>query len=696
MRRTLLVAIAAAALAALAGATLVLEDDPVRALVHPDPVAAALFERYQDRSPFRGRVFLEMEGLSPAERAGLEEELRGAGYVEEAIFRPPSRDAPIALAPLLAPPDVARLLSEPALRARADEALLLAALPGGGDALRALEQDPAGIGLALRGRFGGSGQGGGVRAFRSPSPLDYDAVGRVHDRLLALGDRVQFVGADFFAVENYRAARRDLLVCSALTLALNLALFWWFTRRWTLVLLLAAGSAISALTGFLAVRAFYPQVYALVLAYTSTLVGFNNEAVVHLAGIPPGRRGRALLGVWSAIGTTFIGFLVLLLGRSVMVRQMALASIGGMTGFLAFLWPYRETLAGIRFRTLSWPKLGLRLGTIAALGAGSVGAVALLGVPPVRTDIEAFRYATPALERQVDHFSRRLEALAVENVVAIPVAGSPSEALRRLGASGVADPSRHPLAAWRTYPEQEQTLRLLRPGLPLAAARMRALLAERGVRIAPEAPEAPLRLLGEWELLDLLGEIGPVRWTDVEGGIRFLFVGLRPGVTPEDAGGLASMSPRYHYGALLTGYSRELGALFLAGLAVMAVYLAALQRRPARVLYVFAPLFLCAVAFAAWARAAGAGLSIVHLMGFSLIIALAMDYTAVTVSSDHGDTEVSKVLLTGLSTLATFGVLLLAEHPVLRDLGATVAAGCGLSLAFALLVRLAPDREARP
>jgi predicted exporter len=46
------------------------------------------------------------------------------------------------------------------------------------------------------------------------------------------------------------------------------------------------------------------------------------------------------------------------------------------------------------------------------------------------------------------------------------------------------------------------------------------------------------------------------------------------------------------------------------------------------------------------------------------------------------------VLLTGLCTLATFGVLVLARHPVMRELGITVAIGCGVSLAFALFVRL--------
>jgi len=104
---------------------------------------------------------------------------------------------------------------------------------------------------------------------------------------------------------------------------------------------------------------------------------------------------------------------------------------------------------------------------------------------------------------------------------------------------------------------------------------------------------------------------------------------------------------------------------------------------------------LAGLAFAVWARVGGFHVNIIHVMGWSLVIALAIDYTAVAVSSDHAPAETSKVLLTGLSTLATFGVLAFARHPVLRDLGFTVLLGCGLSLLLALFVRVAPaGREA--
>jgi len=699
MKRTLAVLAVTGALAMLLRGTRV-EDDLIRSLGHPDPAARALFDRYQERSPFRGKIFVEEGALAPREREELAGTLRAAGYREVALFAPPERTRVLALAPLLPAEEVAALLGEAALRRRVEQALSLAMLPGGDAALADLQADPVGLGAALLARLGGGPRSGGgpppppLRVFESPRPLDLGKVEQVHARLAALAPRVHFIGGDFFSWENYRAVLRDVVLCSTLTLVLNLAVFFFFTGRWVLLGLLLLGSVVSNVTGLLAIRLVYPEVFAVVLAYTSTFVGFNNESLVHLAGVEGDWRPRALLGIWSAIGTTLIGFLVLLLGRSVLVRQMALGSIGALVGFLAFLVPYWSTLKTARFRGFDWPKLTVPRWAPGALCAAAAAGVVAVGVPRVETRIEEFRYQTPLLEAQLDHFSRRLDDLSLENVVALPVEGSARAALDALARQGLADPERHPLALHRPEAEQERSLAALRERYPAAVARVEESLAAAGVRIdADPAVAAALRPVDEWAFLEAAGEIGPVRWTDVAGGRRWLFAGLRPGISAAARPDLLAMSPRHHFDALLTGLSRELGWLFLGGLGAMAAYLAWLQRSLPRVLYVFAPLFLGALAFAIHARVTGGTLNIVHIMGFSLVIALALDYTAVAVSADHGPVEISKVLLTGLSSLATFGVLILARHPVLRDLGTTVVIGCGVALLFALLVRLPNRRE---
>lgn len=693
VRRTSLVLLATGALG-LALRNVTLEQDPVRSLADPDPVRARLFSRYQTKNPLQGKVFVEANELDAAGQVRVDGALRRAGYREVALFAPPPLADLVAMAPLLPAPEAERAMSDDAVRRRVAGVLELAGLPGTTGLLEAVERDPLGLAPVVAARLGFTGEGAGaarpVRVFQRDLPLDYDRVGALQRDLEALAPAVHFIGGDFFSYENYLAVQHDIVVNSALSLLLNLIIFFGFTGRWALLGLLFLGSVVSYLTGLLGTWLFYADIQAVVLAYTSTFVGFNNESLVHLSGVEDHRRRTTLLGISSAIGTTLIGFLVLLAGHSTIVRQMAIASIGGMVGFLLFLVPYRSTLRGVRFRTFAWRKVPLSPRALVALCVAALAGIAAAGLPAFATRIDGFRYETPVLAAAVSHFSERLEQLALEDVVAVPAAGEPGEALEPLVQAGLVDLAHHPLAAWQPVKRQRETLRLLEARYAVAVRRFSAMLLDAGVRIEPSA--AAFREMGAWAFLERVGALGPVLWSDQVGGQRFVLAGLRRGSPLALRPDLVPVSPRRYYDTLLTGLSRELGWLFVAGLAVMAVYLGALQRDAVRVLYVFAPLLLAGLAFAVWARLGGASLNIIHVMGFSLVIALAMDYTAVAVSSDHAPEELSKVLLTGLSTLATFGVLVFARHPVLRDLGVTVVIGCGLSLAFAVVFRLRTGR----
>jgi hypothetical protein len=691
--KTFFVLLVAAGLAVLLRGT-TLEHDPIRALSDPDPVRAALFDAYQRASVFRDRVFVEDGALGESERTRLQEALRTAGYQEIPVLERPAREQVLRLASLLPPHDLRTLLDDVTIEARALEATAVAMLPGGDAYLREIEADPVGLAPALATRLlGGTGsrEGGAIRAYRGPRPIDFPRVEPAYDMLKSLSPRVHFIGGDFFAVENYRAVLRDILVCSIASLAATLAIFSLFSRRWALLGLLFLGSLFSYLIGLLALRVFYAEIYAVVLAYTSTFVTFNNEALVHLSGVEASRRRGQLIGIWSAIGTTLFGFIVLLFGRSVMVRQIAIASIGGMLGFLVFLVPYRSTLASIRIRPVDLPSLTLRPWLVGALCAASLGGVLVVGIPRVGTRIDTFRIQTVELDEQVDHFTRRLASLSLDDVVAVrvPAGGDPGDVLGPLASSGVVDLSRHPLALWRSSEEQEQALSALRDGYPRAVARLTELLSRNGIRVrAAQDFPATIKAIGAWEYLDLVGTIGPVRWTETVNGDRFIMAGLSSRAPARLPDGLIPVSPRRYYDGLLTSASRELAWLFLAGLVVMGIYLAVLQRSVERVLYVLAPLSLSALAFALYIRHTGATVNIIHVLAFSLVIALGTDYASILVSTGHAPPEQAKILLTGASTLATFAVLWSARHPLLRELGATVTLGCAVSLAFALFVRL--------
>ncbi|HVP66848.1 MAG TPA: hypothetical protein VMT17_06255 [Anaeromyxobacteraceae bacterium] len=697
MRRSLLIAAAIAALTVAAERSFRMEEDPIRSLVAADPVAAELFDRYQERSPFRGRIFLEANGLSPSEEEALAATLQGAGYREVPFVSAPDPARVLDLAAQLPAEEVARLAEDAALQQRVADALAVAALPGGGEYLRQLEVDPLGVGPALVTRLarrasGSAGAGAAPRVYQSPHPLVYGRVEKVEAELRALGPRVHWIGADFFALENYQAVHHDILVCTALTLALNLVLFFLFTRRFVLLWLLVVGSVVSYLAGLLAIRAFYPEVFTIVLVYTSTFVSFNTESLVYLSGIEATRRSRALLGVRSAIGTTLLGLAMLLFGRLVLVRQMAIASIAGLLAFLAFLLPYRSTVDAIRFRTFRLRGWVAPPWLLASICGVSVAGLLALGPPEIRTRIDAFRFQTDGLAREAEYFQGKLEAASLGNVAAVPAPAEPSSALRPLASAGLVDWDAHPLARYRDEAAQAATLGMLRDTWPDVRRRVAELAAVGGARLDVSA-SPPGRRLGEWDYLRALGDIGPVLWMDEVRGARYVHAGLLRGPRGPEERGIVQLGPRPYYDALLTGLSRQLGALFLLGCAAMAVYLAWIQRSVARTLYVFTPLLVVALGFSAWFRWAGSPMTIVHFMGFSLVIAVATDYTSVAISGDHGNVELSKVLLAGLSAIATFAVLALARHPILRSLGATVVAGALPTLVFALLVRLRGEEE---
>lgn len=702
MKRWLFTIALTAALFFIVKQRFVLEDDPVRSLRAQDDHPARVFGRYHERSVFEGKVFVDFAGLAEADRKALEALLAEARYVPAAMFTPPGPQEMLALLPLMPAEQVAQALSDEAIAARADQALSFAMLPGGAGYLAQVEKDPFGLGtqflqetLARLGFSGSDPARSQIRAFQSPAPIVYDDVGRVYDKLVSLGPAVHFIGGDFFAYENYKAAQRDVVVCSTLTLLINLLLFLFFTRRFKPLALLFLGSLVSYLTGVLAVGLVYDKISAVALAFTSTFVGFNNESLVHLSALPQGSKKKSLLAVWSALGTTVIGFVVLLLGHSILVRQMALASLGGMVGFLAVLLVFRGMLGEVRFRTFSWPKLSIGRRALAAVAGGAVVLLVLLPKPTVSTSISEFRSESPQLRAQTDYFNGKLGESNLKQVFAARVEGGVQETVERLEKEGRITTRAHPLLAWRTIGQQQETLGVLGNRYAQAVGKLNAALLEAGLTLELDAKIADrLRPLDAWSYLSRLNALAPAKWAEEVDGKRYVFVSGAPGV--EGREGFVPMSPQHYYDSMLTGLSRELAMLFGLGLLAMCIYLAVLHRKPWRVLYVFVPLMLSGVFFLAYAALMGGRLNIIHFVGFSLVIALATDYASVAMSVDHHEVEMSKILLTALSTLGTFGVLLLAEHPVMRDLGWTVTIGCVVAAAVALFVKLRGEEASQP
>jgi len=108
-------------------------------------------------------------------------------------------------------------------------------------------------------------------------------------------------------------------------------------------------------------------------------------------------------------------------------------------------------------------------------------------------------------------------------------------------------------------------------------------------------------------------------------------------------------------------------------------------RRAARVL---APLVIAVSCTAALLAAAGQPLTILHLVGLLLIVAVGSNYAlfferARTVGDPL---TIAAVAIANLATVIGFGLLSFSQVPVLEALGMTVAPGAFLALLFSSLL----------
>jgi predicted exporter len=141
--------------------------------------------------------------------------------------------------------------------------------------------------------------------------------------------------------------------------------------------------------------------------------------------------------------------------------------------------------------------------------------------------------------------------------------------------------------------------------------------------------------------------------------------------------------------ALYSGYLSEALRLSEAGLAAIVVLLLVTLRSPARVVRVVAPLLLAVITVAAAILVSGRSLTILHLIGMLLIVAVGSNYALFfdRAAADHaGGTSpltVASLLVANAATVLGFGVLAFSRVPVLSALGTTVAPGTFLALLFA-------------
>jgi predicted exporter len=160
--------------------------------------------------------------------------------------------------------------------------------------------------------------------------------------------------------------------------------------------------------------------------------------------------------------------------------------------------------------------------------------------------------------------------------------------------------------------------------------------------------------------------------------------GVAPGVVVLDLKSAAD--------ELYSTYLAQIVKLSALGLGAIVVLLLIALRSAARVLRVVAPLGLAVLVVAAGLLLLGQKLTILHVIGMLLIVAVGSNYAlffdrrATDRQGDAVPLTLASLVIANAATVLGFGVLASSSVPILADLGSTVAPGALLALVFSALL----------
>jgi predicted exporter len=171
-----------------------------------------------------------------------------------------------------------------------------------------------------------------------------------------------------------------------------------------------------------------------------------------------------------------------------------------------------------------------------------------------------------------------------------------------------------------------------------------------------------------------------------------------------NSGNAVLLDVRTEIDRLYSGYLERAQIMSAVGAAAIVVLLLVALRSPARVARVLAPLAAAVLVVAALQTLTGTRLSLLHLVGLLLVVAIGSNYALFFDRVAHArDDSIPRTLaslaLANVTTVASFGILSLSAIPVLNAIGSTAALGTLCALVFAaMLVRSdrANDRPGGP
>jgi predicted exporter len=556
--------------------------------------------------------------------------------------------------------------------------------------------------------------------------------------------RLLLSGPAVFSVEARTTIEHEVKRLSMLSGVLIVALLLPVYRSATTLLLGLLPVISGALAGVVAVALGAGVVHGITLGFGITLIGESVDYSIYLfvqsrRGGSDASRAAVPAHLWSTIGlgvaTSVCGFASLLPSSFPGLAQLGLYSISGLLAaavvtrlvlpqlmpahlHLANLQPLGEGAArlcshlqGLRIvlvglavvctGILYWHRADLWNRDLAALSPVAASAQALdgqlrseLGAPDISNLVVVIGADQESVLQRAEAVSPELDALIADGRIGgydSPARYLPSlrtQAARRASLPDAATLQPRLRAATMSLPLRPEALdefvhqvEAARSGAPLERGSLE------GTSLALAVDGLLWRHGAQWYgLLPLRAMRSGAHAGDID------VAQVRAALAANPPGTVLALNMKQETDALYAGYLREAVRLSLTGLCAIVLLLSLVLRSLVRVARVITPLALAVLVVSAGLIACGIQLTILHLIGLLLIVAVGSNYALFfdrrAVEHAHAELPLTlaSLLIANTCTVIGFGVLASAHVPVLSALGATVAPGTLLALWFSALM----------
>ncbi|MFM0323236.1 MMPL family transporter [Caballeronia glebae] len=554
--------------------------------------------------------------------------------------------------------------------------------------------------------------------------------------------RLLMTGPGVIGVETRDTIMRDVRWLSAASIVLIVVLLLAVYRSVPTLLLGLMPVLSGVAAGVAAVSLAFGTVHGLTLGFGTTLIGEAVDYSIYLFVQSAGVARRESLKDWVAgfwptirlgVLTSICGFASMLFSGFPGLVQLGLYSIVGLStaGIVTrFVLPHllpqgfairdvsrlgnllaraaarashlRVALAVLLFAalaTLLMQRHGLWSQELSALSPVPQASQDLderlradVGAPDVRYLVVVPAASEQAALEHAEAVARQLQPLVDAHVIAgyeSPAAYLPSDAAQRARIASL--PAADALRARLALALRDQTIRVkpevFEPFIAdVEAARAQPLLRRadlRGTSMALAVDSLLTERDGRWTAML------PLRATqDSEVQAR----AIRAAVSASRVPDALFVDMKAEADRLYRNYVHEDIRLSLGGFAAIVVLLVLALRSPVRAARTLAPLVAAVIVVIAGLALAGKSLTILHLIGMLLIVAVGSNYALFFNYRAHaGHAAISpqtlvSLVIANLATVLGFGLLALSNVPMLKTFGLTVGPGAILALLFSAIL----------